>query len=209
MPLLQAFCIQEEIELTAFPQIKFSEQTFSIKKPYQVIFFSSPRCVDFFLLNETIPDDVKIACVGASTADHLTKKGLQPDFIGSFPGDPDKNAKELSEWVSDRSVLFPVSSISKGSMNKFIPADQIEIVQVYITEFCPKKVADHDIYIFSSPSNVDSFLEVNKAPETIVIAWGKTTESCLLSKEIPVAKVLNKSNESELIELLEVLIHGN
>jgi uroporphyrinogen-III synthase len=67
-----------------------------------------------------------------------------------------------------------------------------------------KKIENCQIYIFTSPSNLDSFLTINKiADEAKVIVWGESTENRLLKKGIIADFVLAKSKFAELIEVLK------
>jgi uroporphyrinogen-III synthase len=131
---------------------------------------------------------------------------LTPDFIGSSPGEPSKNAKELADWLGNRRILFPVSEISKGSLTEFIPSSQAETVLVYSTKPAPVTIAQQDVYIFSSPSNVDSFLLQNPTPTGVIVAWGKSTKRSLKEHSIFPSVTLLRSEESELISHLSAFL---
>lgn len=202
IPQLQAFCEEHDLTLTAKSQISFDAIDFEIAHPYDVVFFSSPRSITYFLKKHPIPSKFKIGCVGKGTAIHAQRLGLTPDFVGSYSGEPSKNAQELAEWLGDRRILFPISDISQRNLIEFIPSDQVEAVIAYSTKSSPLAIPKQDVYIFSSPSNVESFLQCNEAPNGIIIAWGKSTENVLKAHSIHPNVTLLRSEESELIVAL-------
>ena len=205
IPQLQAFCEEHNLAITAKSQISFNAIDFEITHPYDVVFFSSPRSVSYFLKKHQISSKSKIGCVGKGTALQAQRLGLTTDFIGSHSGEPSKNAKELADWLGDRRILLPISDISQRNLIEFIPSDQVETVIVYSTQFSPLTIPKQDVYIFSSPSNVESFLQCNKPPNGIIIAWGKSTENELKAHSIHSNVTLLRSEESELIGALSKL----
>jgi uroporphyrinogen-III synthase len=206
VPRLKSFCDENRIILHGYSQISFTPIDFTVRHSFDVIFFSSPRSARFFLEKNTIAPNIAIACVGKGTAEYVLNLGFEADFIGEKTGDPSENAADLAKWLGKRRILFPVSDISKGSMLKFIPESQLEIVPVYKTAPETRSVNDHDIYIFTSPSNISSFLLKNETPDRMVVAWGKSTEQTLLELSIPVTFTLMKSDEEELVGRLYSLL---
>lgn len=205
VPKLKSFCDQNKIALDAYSQIRFSPIDFKIDHSFDVIFFSSPRSACFFLEKNTIPADVAIACVGKGTAEYVRNLGFDADFIGEKTGDPYQNAEDLAKWLGKRRILFPVSDISRGSMLKYIPESQLEIIPVYKTVTESKSVNAHDLYVFTSPSNISSFFLTNEIPRGLVVAWGKSTERALQELLIPATFTLMKSTDEELIAYLSSL----
>jgi uroporphyrinogen-III synthase len=206
VPKLKSFCDENRIILHGYSQISFTPIDFTVRHSFDVIFFSSPRSAHFFLEKNTLPFNITIACVGKGTAEYVRNLGFEADFIGEKTGDPTENAADLAKWLGKRRILFPVSDISKGSMLKYIPESQLEIVPVYKTVPEARSVNEHDLYIFTSPSNISSFLLKNEAPDRMVVAWGKSTEQTLLELSIPVTFILMKSDEEELIGRLYSLL---
>lgn len=199
---LRNFCIEHGIKLTALSQISFAKNKFIVRKPYEVVLFTSPRSAAFFFNFQSIPAHVKIACVGPGTASYLEKKGFVVDFTGPVPGDPVQNARYFADWLGIRSVLFPQSNLGMSSMSKFLSPAQFEHVQVYSTEFHSEIIPPHEVYIFTSPSNVESFLVKNQRPEGKIIAWGKSTEQALMANDVNVSYTLSTSAENEVINYL-------
>jgi len=203
VPHLRLFCEKNGIKLTAISQIAFTPCDFQVEQPFEVVFFSSPRSVDFFLKAHILESNVAVACVGKGTASYLEKKGIAAAFIGENPGNPAQNALDFATWLGKRSVLFPVSSISKGSMLQAHSPDQVQQIVVYETHLTPVEISENEVYVFTSPSNVHSFLLKNEIHGAKIIAWGKSTEKELLKNHLQATSVLQSSAEQELISLLE------
>jgi len=144
-------------------------------KPYDIVFFSSPRAYTFgkqFILPET-----KVACVSIGTAKHSTHP---IDWCGNSPGKPTQTAQDFKQWVGERRVLFPVSSRSLRSISSVFPPAQIECLTVYKTILNPRDVEACAVYIFTSPSNAEAFLVQNTIPRGAkVIAKGESTQEFL------------------------------
>ena len=83
-------------------------------------------------------------------------------------------------WAGDRHVTFPVSDRSKKSYSVLFPDDQKQEVTVYSTHVAAQEISPCDVYVFTSPSNVEGFLMTNELPESAkTIAWGATTAAAL------------------------------
>jgi uroporphyrinogen-III synthase len=201
--MLDAFCRKYSISLTALSQISFVSVDFKIQNPFDVVFFASPRSAEFFLTRQSLPLHTKCACVGKGTATFLEKNGFSVDFTGTKPGNPLRNARDFALWLGPRRVLFPHSNLALGNMRQFISPEQLECVQVYTTEFQSEVIQPHDLYIFTSPSNVEGFLVKNPPPIGEIIAWGESTRNALLANDIAVSHTLLSSHENEVIDYIE------
>lgn len=193
-----------ECSLQAESLIRFEALPFKILGKPDIVCFSSPRGVLFYFKNPINSDTIQYACVGPSTAAKVSDFGHSVVFIGSDPGDPEKTSKEFAAWVGERTVLFPESDRSIGSLSKGLPTKQVMRIPVYKTVLHSQIIPQKDIYVFTSPSNAKSFLLKNKLPQKkSVIAWGKTTEHYLLQEKIEVEYTLSSSGENELVAYLE------
>jgi uroporphyrinogen-III synthase len=200
------FAQEKEIELIAHSFLQFEAIPFKIKSSFEAIFFGSPRAVDFFLKQEIVDPLVFIGCVGEITAQSLIEKGYTPNYIGKSSGDTSKIAIKFKELVSNKIVLFPQSSISNRSIASVFPAEQIKEISIYKTVTYSKIISNCDYYVFTSPSNVDGFLNENQFSSTAkIIAWGKTTKKYLIEKGVKVEHTLKNSTVEELIEYLNKL----
>lgn len=193
-----------ECSLQAESLIRFEALPFKILGNPDIVCFTSPRSVWFYFQNPINSDTIEYACVGSFTAAKVSELGHFVAFIGSDPGDPEKTSKEFAVWVGERTVLFPESDRSLGSLSKGLPANQVMRIPAYKTVLHSQIIPKKDIYVFTSPSNAESFLLNNKLPKKkTIIAWGKTTANYLLQKKIEVEHTLSSSSENELVAYLE------
>lgn len=187
--------------------LSFSPVEFDIKHDYDALFFSSVRSVIFFQAYQSIPFDKSLACIGDKTAELLETLGHTVDFKGTKSGAPKVVAEEFKAWLASNQlsqrVLFPISDRSLKSIATEIPAAQKEEVIVYSTAVVGKVIEECDVYVLTSPSNVEGFFEFNTVPAASrVIAWGKSTEAALVARAVEVEFCLEKSAFQELMEYL-------
>ena len=200
---LVLFCQHQNISIFAHSFLQFESLPFRVEKPFQAIFFGSPRAVDFFFEQETIGEGCYIGCIGEITAQSIVNRGYQPKFIGKNAGNPSEVGLEFKKIIGEKSVLFPQSITSNRSISSQFPENQIEEISIYKTLNNSISIPDCSTYVFTSPSNVDGFLVENKIPATAqIIAWGKTTEKHLISKGFQVNRTLKESSIEELTSVL-------
>lgn len=201
--LLQKFCLEKAVHLTDRSLISFEKIPFELNQPFDVVFFSSPRSVEYFFSENYLISDYKIACVGSGTANALKVRNITPDFIGENSADPERVGVEFVHWLKDKSVLFPVSKRSNNTIFSCVPVNQRIKVVCYDTILTPQQIDLHEWYVFTSPSNVESFLLKNNLPPTAqIVSWGKTTAACLRSQSIEPTYTLQDSSEEALVALL-------
>ncbi len=201
---LFAWCEENQVLLTAISQISFQETKFVLKDSFDIVFFSSERAAHYFFegINE-IESSWKYACIGQVTANKLEKYKVRCEFVGEEAGNPIKVAGQFKEWVGEQKVCFPRSNVSLKSMQNVLTQDQVIDLEVYQTIPSPSVIEPQDIYVFTSPSNVNAFLQANQIPiKTQLIAWGKSTEKALNEKDLRVDRTLNFSTQKELISIL-------
>lgn len=155
------------------------------------IFFNSKNAVKYFiensLANKEILKNKKVGCIGSSTANFLEQYNITPDFIGQST-DSEKVALEFLKVCQKQSVLFPSSNISNKSIGKIIEKNcNVIYLPIYETIELQEKLRNLlDIIVFTSPSNVRSFLKNNTISEkTKIIAMGESTKNELLQHSIP------------------------
>jgi uroporphyrinogen-III synthase len=203
LSLLPSFCTNNNIRLIAQPLIYFRERPFKQVKPFDVLFVNSIRAFEFFTKSAPISETCEIACVGNTTAKRLRQLGYTPSFVGTQAGNPELVAEELNNWIGDRHVLIPCSSLSARSISKKLnPAKVFELV-VYETVLLPTAIEQADAYIFTSPSNAQAFFLKNDTGDSRVIAWGRTTEQALSVLGVMNAVTMNLADEQEAVSLLE------
>ncbi len=184
---LSQFCKEKKIQLIAEPLIGFELITALDFPKTDVIFFTSPRSVNFFLLQSTILENQLLATVGERTAQVLESRGYQVDFVGKNPTQPELVAHDFSTWLGEQTVLFPQSDRSNQTIQKQLNPNQCVNREVYKTILLSKTITPQpDILIFSSPSNAEAYLNTNTIYTTQrVLAYGSSTATFLASKKIP------------------------
>ena len=198
---LKQFCAFQNIDLHATSQLSFEAVPFTVIEPFEVVFFSSVRAGRFFLRSYDGPlSSLQFACIGEETAQ---KFNIEFAFVGKEAGNPEKVAEKFKNWLGDKRLLIPHSSLSHKTIAETIPSSQCESVCVYNTLLSPQSIPESEVYVFTSPSNLAAFLQKNKVPESAkVIAWGNTTEKALRNSKVQVSKTLIKAQLEELLEVL-------
>ena len=198
---LKQFCAFQNIDLHATSQLSFEAVPFTVTEPFEVVFFSSVRAGRFFLRSYDGPlSSLQFACIGEETAQ---KFNIDFAFVGKEAGNPEKVAEKFKNWLGDKRLLIPHSSLSHKTIAETIPSSQCESVCVYNTLLSPQSIPESEVYVFTSPSNLAAFLQKNKVPEAAkVIAWGNTTEKALRNSKVQVSKTLIKAQLEELLEVL-------
>ncbi|MFM7668072.1 MAG: uroporphyrinogen-III synthase [Bacteroidota bacterium] len=195
----------QNFELISKSLIQFESVSFEIPENWDVIFFPSPRAVDFFFRQPTNLNfsNKKFASAGKGTALALQKWVEKVDFVPKNSGKINEVQHEFAEWLQGRKVLFVGSNQSKKSVLTNLPSSQYVFVQVYYTKFKLEEIAPCQLYIFSSPSNVKSYLTRNQLPTSSkVISWGQSTTDELIKNGITPILELKSSELSELIQFL-------
>lgn len=149
------------------------------------IFFSSKNGVKYFFeQNPQLLPNVKFGCIGKATSAELRAQGKKADFIG-YSTDSKLTGKQFASRIGSKKVLFPQA---KGSLRtiqqQFTYKEQIIDLPVYETiKQNEELIPDVDILVFTSPSNVEAFLEKNKIKENQkIVAMGDATANALREK---------------------------
>lgn len=199
---LKTFCNQRGWKLIAKSFLTFEPTLFSWNNEEDIIFFSSPRAVDFFNRQFPLSTTKIYACAGKKTEDKLAEYGLRADFVADHSGMVTDMAKGFAEFAKGRSVIFPISNLSQQSYSQYLAKGSFRFVQVYATKINPAIIEDCDLYIFTSPSNIRGFLMENPANSKLSISWGETTAKYLNKSGFKVLKQLKISSIDYLIEVL-------
>lgn len=205
-PEFIAYAELAEIEMIDTSMISFVEVPFECpQESYDVVFFTSPRSAKFYLNRCKLASNTEIATIGKVTSDFVTSLGYEVSFTGVTSGIPALVSKEFAAFVGQRKVLFPQSNYSQKSMQESIANNQITDLVVYKTALTPVRLKEKpSVLVFTSPTNVESFLQLNSiTPEQKVIAWGKTTEGFLAKNGIEANFTLDYSSFDELKTVLE------
>ena len=205
LPALCSFCEAHKISLEGKTLLRFEANDFDVKHPFDIVFFSSIRAAEYFILKAKLYG-AKVGCIGNATAQKLTLLGVHPAFIGTGSGEPSQVADAFKSFVGQQRVLFPSSDISARSMAKALPPDQVEEVVVYTTLPVSIAIPACDVHVFTSPSSVDAFLLENDTPKGLTIAWGTTTAAQMIRCGIDVSVVLKTASEEEVVEVISSLL---
>ena len=201
--VLSDFLLENDQSLFAQSFLSFEKVNFTVSKEFEIVFFNSPRSVQFFLEDYQIKDDILIACTGFKTAEIIASHGFPVHFIGNEASKTSQIAREFKEWCKGRKVLFPISSISLRTISSIFTETEKEELVVYKTNVEPEEVPHCNTYIFTSPSNVRGFLLNNSIPDDAkVISWGESTTRELGANGITVNHVLLNATIEELFEIL-------
>ena len=192
--------------LEAQTLIEFRAVSFECPPAHEILFISSIRAAQFFFAR--CNSSATIACAGLETANKVAEQfQKEVAFIAQQSDKPQLEALRFNEWRAGRSVCFPSSQLALGTYAELLPAQEKIILPVYETYFKEQHIAAKDIYVFSSPSNVNSFLKVNQiAPNAKVVAWGSSTAQALNTHQIEVHKVLNGDQQNDLLKWLSKIL---
>jgi uroporphyrinogen-III synthase len=200
------FCYENQIQLVRKSFISFQQISFQVPSDWDVVFFSSPRSVDFFVSEDfTLKPDQQIACIGIETKNHLESLGYPVSFFGENAGKPTEVADKFKDWLGNRVALFPQSTKSNKSIETVIPDPQKIPLLVYETIDAPVALENSfSVLVFTSPSNYKSFISLNAIPkESIVVAWGTTTAQIISNDHVKADFILRTSTYSELLQILQ------
>ena len=194
------FCEENKLTLIAKSLITFEAVDFKLTSEFDCVFFSSIRAATFFFEKKpVIPKNVLFACSGKETARKLSEIGITSSFIGSESGNPEKVSLDFAKWLEGRKVLFPHSNLSKFSALQNLSPSYYDTVQVYQTNSIPSAIPNCEVYVFTSPSNLFSFLIKNKIPKNaLIIAYGQSTKKQLDSLNIACLVVLKNATLHDL-----------
>lgn len=205
-----SFCKDHKISLLEIPQIKFAPVDFVVPDPstYTIVFFSSKRSVDSYFNKVNLHPEHQYACIGETTAKELKKYVSRVAFIGKKSGQPEQVAQEFKAFVGEKRVLFPQSQRSNRSMQQQLEENQVIDLITYHTLEAPQRINQQlDCLIFTSPSNLHTFLTVNTlSPKTTIISWGETTTAHLKKENIHPKFTLKDSSFKELADVLKNLL---
>ncbi len=148
------------------------------------IFFSSKNAVTHYMQQvKTIAPNIKLATLGEATAQELFNYTQHINFIGQGNDVAQIGTAFFSQINVTDTVLFPQAKAgNKTIQQKATNANQVMDCVVYETIAAPIIIAPHEVYVFTSPSNVTSFVVNNVIDATKhYIAIGESTATALLS----------------------------
>lgn len=147
------------------------------------VFFSSKNAVKHFFDQKLDVEGVKFGAVGKSTAEEIRKYGKRAEFIGSSD-DTRMTGKKFSALVGSRTVLFPQARASMKTIQLQLPRKE-NVMDLVVYETIKAETIDYpasgiDVFVFTSPSNVETYFEKNKiSAKQKVVAIGDATANAL------------------------------
>lgn len=140
------------------------------------IFFTSKNAVKFFFAKNKVLGHQKIACVGDGTFKVLSKYVKRVDYVGNAV-DTHLIGKEFAKIIGNAICFFPISNISKRTIQKYLPKNQVIEQVVYQTKITTKtNIPSTDIVVLTSPSNTLNYQQIKGfQANQILIAMGPST----------------------------------
>lgn len=166
--------------------LRFAQVDFQVPKDADWWFFYSPRAVEFSatrlaLLPMPLP---KLAAMGPGTARALLTHDyvLRADFAGT--GSPGEVAKAFGQIAAGQKVFFPRARQSRMTVQNLLQ-DTIVVTDAVCYDNQSVRSPNHvraDIYVFTSPLNVRTYLMAHELPVGArVIAIGPSSAQALAS----------------------------
>lgn len=147
-----------------------------------LIFFTSPTSVKLFLNAFGIPNS-PVATMGTGTSKALPT-AITPAFEGV--GTSQEVARKFSAFAQNETVFFPIGDQSARTIQQALRPEQCIESIIYKTLPKPIALSEQDVYVFTSSSNVRSFLQTNlPIKNKTVIALGQRTANELQKSSIP------------------------
>jgi hydroxymethylbilane synthase len=185
--------------LISFKTIPFVE----IPKTNWVFFSSTQAVIHFFEQQPEIVPSAKFGVIGKGTEMTLKQYGHRADFIGG-QADIIETGLRFAHLTNGQSILFPKAKNSLRSIQKQL-GENTHLIDLDVYESIALKntpVPETDLLIFTSPSNVDAFMEGNKVKGQKVFAIGKSTGQKLASYGVMDYNVPHTPDEISLIEAI-------
>lgn len=176
---------QSLIEIKQIPMKKF------VKTDW--VFFSSKNAVKHFFEQKPDVEGARFGAVGKATADEIRKFGKRAEFIGSSD-DTRMTGKKFSALVGSKTVLFPQAKDSMRTIQmQLSKKENVKDIIVYETirsvGSLQSAVGNVEIFVFTSPSNVEAFFEKNNVVAgQRIIAMGDATANALKKYKVKANK---------------------
>lgn len=195
--------IKNDFKLKGKSLIKISQVTFDDFPKTDWIFFTSKNGVKhFFAQNPKITPETKFAAISKGTANALKQLEIKPNFVGSKLLTKEIG-KEFARIAKGQKVLFPLAQKSMRTIQTELIgiADFFELVVYENKPLENFEKINSEILVFTSPSNVESFLKsqvISKSQK--VVAIGTTTSKFLNEAGILDVTISYSTNEVHLAE---------
>jgi uroporphyrinogen-III synthase len=154
-----------------------------------MIFFNSKNAVKHFFSQVNAADlNVKYAAFGQATATEILKYTSDVHFIGTS-SDPDIVSDEFNSiYKISQRILFPCSTKSLKTVSTVLKNNH-HILEVVVYDTIIKadmNLPEADVYVMTSPSNVQSFSNsLKKLNNKLIVSIGPSTAEALKAINVP------------------------
>ncbi len=182
--------------------IEFKPIPFGKLPAAEWLFFSSKHAVTYFFDQKPEIGNIRIGAIAKSTAEAIRTFGRRADFIG-VSTDTRLVGKQFANLVKSGQALFPQAKESMRTIQQqFVNKTQVIDLPVYETIHKPVEgIPESDIMLFTSPSNVEAFLEKKKLKkEQKIIAMGNATAHALKMANHPSVFLVPSFDEIGLLQ---------
>ncbi|MCC6601091.1 MAG: uroporphyrinogen-III synthase [Crocinitomicaceae bacterium] len=191
-----------EVETRALTKTFAVDFDSSIFPTVDWIFFSSKNSVEFFFKKNLAVGKARLAAIGQGTAKVLSKYGTV-GFIGQT-NKTEEVARDFARKAGKSVVLFPMSDRSLRTVQRAMPEEQVHDLIVYRTEERGFSVGNHDVLVFTSPSNAEAFLSANTIGEQQkVVAFGKSTGAFLSNNGIRRVHISKGTSDEAIVSAIK------
>ena len=174
--MLKSGLITKNIQLSGFSLIDFIAENNWEFPVCDWIFFTSKNAVKFFFAKNNVLGHQKIACVGDGTFKVLSKYVHRVDYVGNAV-DTHLIGKEFAKIIGKAICFFPISNISKRTIQQYLQKNQVieaVVYQTLITQLT--NIPSTDIVVLTSPSNTINYQQIKGFQSNqILIAMGPST----------------------------------
>lgn len=175
--LFNSYFVPDSFKVIGEPIIQFQSIPKTKNPKSDWIFFTSKNAVHYFFEANYPIENRKIACIGEGTKRTLSKFCTNIDFIGQSK-DIKKVGQDFCDVLKDNTCLFPISNISKRTVQRQLKNKEQAIDLIVYNTFPKEDIVKlhEDIVIFTSPSNAAAYLKNHVIAENQkIIAIGKST----------------------------------
>ncbi len=177
-------------------ELKFE---YSDLNAFDMVFFNSKNAVRHFFNQVNVKDlNLQFAAFGQATATEILKYTSEVHFIGSS-SDPDVVASEFNAaYKISQRILFPCSTKSLKSISSVLKSThQIIEVVVYDTIIKPEmNLPEADVYVMTSPSNVQAFSNsLKKLNNKLIVSIGPSTAQALQDINVPCHSIATSADD--------------
>ena len=189
-----------KIQLIALNLIQFEAANKQTLPPADLLFFYSAKGVEYFVevYGKDQLNNYELACLGPAAQKALTNLGFATVFTGN--GEIDLCKKAFNAFADKKQILFARAKNSRQSLEvKDAKYSHTPLIVYSNTARTNISIPDADIYLFTSPLNVVSYLENGGDKSINAVAIGPTTFNYLKENSFKSIHLSETSSEKSII----------